>query len=75
MRSLTVRQHVQQEMVGPLGELHALYQIYRYQLLLLMYFLRGILRPREILGADRGDGHVSLLGVLEIGRLEPVLEY
>jgi hypothetical protein len=34
-----------------------------------MYFLRGIL------GADRGDGHVSLLGVLEIGRLEPVLEY
>jgi hypothetical protein len=36
-----------------------------------MYFLCGIL------GADRGDdrGHVSLLGVLEIGRLEPVLEY
>jgi hypothetical protein len=49
-------------MVGPSGELHTL-----YQLLLLMYFLCGIL------GADRG--HVSLLGVLEIGRLEPVLEY
>jgi hypothetical protein len=43
MRSLTVRQNVQQEMVGPFGKLYALYQIYRHHLLLLMYFLHGIL--------------------------------
>jgi hypothetical protein len=53
-----------QQMVGPFGELHELYQIYRHHLFLLMYFLRGDNR-----------GHVSLLGVLEIGRLEPALEY
>jgi hypothetical protein len=53
--------------IGPFDELHALYHIYRHHLLLLMF----------LLGAERGDdrGHVSLLGVLEIGRLEPALEY
>jgi hypothetical protein len=49
--------------IGPFDELHALYHIYRRHLLLLMFLRRD----------DRG--HVSLLGVLEIGRLEPALEY